>query len=264
MFEHNIGKAERWLDEADYGDIAELNVGLERAPDVAALPVRDDIGADSQVARFVSHLQAERNVSQHTVLGYLQDIGQFAEFMWPEGGAIEWSSVERGRARQFLVAFHREGCAPATTRRKLAAMRSFYRFMIREGGTQHNPFAGLRGPRRVPSLPVVLNEREVETLLAAPLKDLASLRETRGGSVAVEDVYARLRDAAIFEVLYSTGARLSEVTELRLGAVDLESGVVRVLGKGRKERLVVLGRPALAALKESLEQAELIFSLAGL
>jgi integrase/recombinase XerC len=160
------------------------------------------------------------------------------------------------RARQFLVAFHRAGCAPATTRRKLAALRTFYRFLIREELLGKNPFSGLRGPRRAFGLPIVLNEGQVASLLAAPGRELESLQADAAGGLPPEAVYARLRDAALLEVLYSTGGRVTEVAGLRLDRVNLTDGVARVLGKGRKERLCVLGRPARAALGRALEFAE--------
>lgn len=257
------GRVQRWPDALDYDDEAvTLHLRTAAVADTAALPVRPEIATEPQVARFLRHLTAERHLSAHTVAGYLQDIGQFAAFLWPgEATRIgDWTAVERNQARQFLVAFHRAGCAPATTRRKLAALRTFYRFLIREGVATGNPFAGLRGPKLTRALPVVLNEEQVEALLAAPGRELAELRQRHGrGGVAPDAVYARLRDAALLEVLYSTGARVSEVTGLRLDRVDLDAGVVHVRGKGRKERLCVLGRPAVAALQQALDQAEALW-----
>ncbi len=259
MAARQAGRAESWPDAADYGDDSvTLHARAADAPDTAALPVRTDVAADPHVARFLAHLAAERNVSAHTVSGYLQDIGQFAAFLQPDPSHARcaWTAADRARARQFLVAFHREGCAPATTRRKLAALRTFYRYLIREGAAARNPFAGLRGPRLARTLPVVLNERHVEALLAAPGRELEALQAAPGGGLAPDAAYARLRDAALLETLYSTGARVAEAAGLRLDRIELDSGVARVLGKGRKERLCVLGRPAAAALRRALEAAD--------
>ena len=255
------GFAERGVNDGDYAAAVALNVRGDNVADVATITPHPAAAADPLVARFLTHLEAERMASRHTMAGYLQDIGQFAEFAWPaaKGDEFAWERVGREQARGFLMAFHREGCAAATTRRKLAAMRSFYQFLIKEKAYSRNPFAGLRGPRRVLALPVTLNERQVEMLLAAPLAELQAQRVAKRGTPAVAAAYACLRDAAILEMLYSTGARLGEVAGLRHEAVDFRSGVVRVLGKGRKERLTVLGGPALRALQRALEQAEALW-----
>jgi len=252
-------RADSWPDACDY-DVPEGTLEVRTAvSEASVLPVRSQAAADPWVARFLAHLAAERNLSGHTVAGYLQDVGQFTAFVWPGEAELppyRWASPDRTLARQFLVAFHRAGCAPATTRRKLAALRTFYRFLIREGLLGKNPFSGLRGPRRTHGLPVVLNEGQVASLLAAPLRELDTLQARAAGGMPPEAVYARLRDAALLEVLYSTGGRVAEVAELRIDRVDLAGGVARLHGKGRKERLSVLGRPARAALGRALEFAD--------
>jgi len=252
-------RAESWPDAFDY-DPSEGTLEIRTAVGEAAVfPVRAQVAADPWIVRFLTHLDGERNLSGHTLAGYLQDVGQFAAFVWPDEGDLppyDWARPDRMRARQFLVAFHRAGCAPATTRRKLAALRTFYRFLIREGLLGKNPFSGLRGPRRAFGLPIVLNEGQVASLLAAPVRELEALQAGAAGGLPPEAVYARLRDAALLEVLYSTGGRVTEVAGLRLDRVNLTDGVARVLGKGRKERLCVLGRPARAALGRALEFAE--------
>jgi len=253
------GRAESWPDAFD-ADTPGVALAVRVAGgDAAVLPVRAAVARDPQVVRFRAHLAAERNVSGHTVSAYLQDIGQFAAFLWPDEARqppYDWALAGRTQARAFLVAFHRAGCAPATTRRKLAALRAFYRFLIREGLQAANPFSGLRGPRMAHALPTVLNEGQVEALLAAPERELAALRARAAGDLPPEAVYARRRDAAVLEVLYSTGARIAEAAGLRLDRLDRARGVARVGGKGRKERLCVLGRPALAALGRALDAAE--------
>lgn len=214
------------------------------------LPNRADVACDATVARFVTYLRAERNASEHTVSGYVQDIGQFAAFVWPseaERAPFRWREPTRDQGRAFLAAFHRAGCSPRTTRRKLSSLRAFYRYLERESLSAANPFAGLRGPRLARRLPMVLNLREVESLLAAPLAALAAQR-ARHGAVAPAAEYAARRDAAIFEVLYSTGCRISEIAALTWGGIRFDQGTTVVEGKGRKQRLCVLGRPACDAL----------------
>ncbi|MDD4102791.1 MAG: tyrosine-type recombinase/integrase, partial [Kiritimatiellae bacterium] len=230
-----------------------------------ALPNRADAAGDAAVARFVQYLRAERNASDHTVAGYVQDVGQFAAFVWPSAvkPPFEWSRPVRDQARGFLVAFHKNGWSPRTTRRKLASLRAFYRYLGREGLAAVNPFAGLRGPRVGRRLPEVLGIKEVEALLEAPLADLAARRLKHGGAEPLVE-YAALRDAAIFEVLYSTGCRISEIAALRWDDIRFEQGTTIVEGKGRKQRLCVLGAPAVRSLLALREQAEALWpELAG-
>ncbi|HNX33537.1 MAG TPA: tyrosine recombinase XerC [Kiritimatiellia bacterium] len=214
------------------------------------LPNRNDAAVDAAVARFITYLRAERNASELTVSGYVQDIGQFAAFVWPEESVKPpfcWSVPLRDQARAFLVAFHRNGWSPTTTRRKLSSLRSFYRYLEREKLVAGNPFIGLRGPRLSRRLPTVLGVKEIESLLAAPLASLSSVR-ARHGSVAPLAEYAALRDTAIFEVLYSTGCRISELAALAWGDIRFDQRTTIVEGKGRKQRLCVLGGPACRAL----------------
>ncbi len=222
----------------------------------APAPVHPHIAADPGVQHFMRYLMSERQASEHTQTAYLQDLGQFAAVVWPQSAPpFDWDQPDRYVARGFLVTFQKAGCAPATTRRKLSALRAFYRFLLREERVAHTPFAGLRGPRLRRALPAVLTREQVVALLTAPLAALAA----HGQAAAVDPdptaCYAAWRDAAILELLYSTGARISEATGLTRERTDLASGVVRVRGKGRKERLCALGRPAVQTLTRCLELA---------
>ncbi len=224
------------------------------------LPNRSDAYGDGAVVRFVKYLRAERNASDHTVAGYVQDVGQFAAFVWPSAfkPPFDWNQPSRDQARGFLVTFHKNGWSPRTTRRKLASLRAFYRYLEREGLAVVNPFAGLRGPRVGRHLPEVLGIKEIDLLLAAPLADLFA-RRARHGAVDPLAEYAAVRDAAIFEVLYSTGCRIGEITGLRWIDIRFEQGTTIVEGKGRKQRLCVLGAPAIQALCALRNLAEAIW-----
>ena len=229
----------------------ELEVRTRNAPP-EPLPNRSDVVGDGAVLSFVTYLRAERNASEHTVSGYVQDIGQYAAFVWPDVSVkqpFRWDLPQREQARSFLVAFHRSGWTPTTTRRKLSSLRAFYRYLEREGCVQANPFAGLRGPRLGRRLPNVLGVKEIEALLGAPLESLAALRARRGGALSPVAEYAALRDTAIFETLYSTGCRISEMAALKWGTIRFNQGTTIVEGKGRKQRLCVLGGPACGALQ---------------
>jgi len=226
-----------------------------------AAEARPALQSDPWVEQFVRHLTSERNASEHTVAGYLQDLAQFVALAWPGPQSrppYDWRRPDRFTARGFLVKFSKDGAAPATTRRKLSSLRAFYKFLEREEVIERNPFGGLRGPRLSKHLPQILSVTQVQALLEAPIKSLAD-REQGGATVEPHAVYAALRDAAIFELLYSTGARISEAAGLTRRQVDLISGVARVRGKGKKERLCALGRPALHALEKAFAVAELLW-----
>ncbi|MBQ9430786.1 MAG: tyrosine recombinase XerC [Kiritimatiellae bacterium] len=214
-----------------------------------SLPVRADIAADPVVADFSAFLQNENHDSSHTIAAYLMDIGQFAEFHWPAASGIvppfDWKGISRNQARAFIAAYHRTGPEPASTRRKLSALRSFFKFMIRTGKLEQNPFNGIRGPRLRRKLPQVMTVEELNRLLNAPLEFLERLKEKDPTMT-----YACQRDYTIFEVLYSTGARISEIAALNWRDIDFEQGLVRVIGKGDKERICILGGPAQGALRK--------------
>ena len=208
---------------------------------------------------FLNYLENERNDSTHTSVAYSRDLGQFASFVFGENCAppYDWISVTRETARAFLVELSQSEAEPATVRRKLSALRTFYRYLIREGFVIENPFAELRGPKMKRNIPGILSEQEVEQLLNA--------NTPSGDDSAVEDEdlmkhYAALRDCAILEFLYSTGARVGEAAALHVSDIDFAHGFVRVLGKGRKERLCPLGRPALNALNRMLSVSSRVFS----
>ena len=220
---------------------------------------RPALRTDPWIEHFVRHLRAERNASEHTVAGYLQDIAQFvAGACKGQRPPYDWRRPDRFAARGFLMRFQKNGAAPSTTRRKLASLRSFFRFLEREGAIERNPFGGLRGPRLGKRLPRILTVTQVQALLAAPVASLQT-RERAAGPADPPTVYAALRDAALFELLYSTGARVSEAAGLVRDRVDLIGGAARVRGKGKKERLCVLGRPAVQALGKAFEVAEMLW-----
>lgn len=222
----------------------------------ASVPVPAD--DDPALAHFVRYLRAERNASEHTVANYAMDIRQFITLQW--GGEtpppFRWKEADKFSARRFLVTFQKAGSQATTTRRKMSSLRSFFRFMMREDYVATNPFVGLVMPKRPRNLPRILSVAEVGRLLEAPLAD-------GGGEKAESGVwpeYARWRDAAMLEVLYSGGLRVAELTGLGDAQIDFLSGLARVRGKGKKERLCPLGGPACRALQKSLELRDLLWA----
>ena len=197
---------------------------------------------DPCVQRFKASLLAERGVSQNTWEGYFSDLAQFASFAWGHDAAppFAWGEASDAAARAFLSSFGSAGARATTVRRKLAALRSFYRHLQREGTAADNPFSSLRGPRKAKTLPKVLSVGDVESFLAQPGKDYAA------GRIGEREF---LRDSALFETLYSTGCRIGEVVPLKWSDIDFARGTAIVTGKGSKDRLVILGPKALDALR---------------
>lgn len=183
------------------------------------------------VAGFLRHLSVEKNASPHTLRSYRSDLVEFTRAV---AGGIE--SADSRAIRGFLVSLHARGLDAVTVARKLAAVRSFYRFLVRRGVVERNPARETRGPRRAQKLVSFL-----------PIDEATALVDARALGGAARD-----RDVAILELLYATGLRVSELTGLDVEAVDRTERTVRVLGKGRKERIVPYGAPAARALERYL------------
>lgn len=204
---------------------------------------------DPQVMRFGHYLMAERNVSENTREGYLIDLGQAVSAKWGEETKppFDWVLYTESDARRFLMTLASDGATATTVRRKLAAVRSFFRFLLRSDVVLDNPFSTLKGPRKPKSLPKVLSAEDVRRFLAQPERDYKA---------GICGEYQYLRDAAIFEALYSTGCRISEMIAVKWGEIDFARGTIIVTGKGSKDRLVILGEPALAALRRLRQKIE--------
>ncbi|HXB56935.1 MAG TPA: tyrosine recombinase XerC [Vicinamibacteria bacterium] len=184
------------------------------------------------VAAFLRHLEDERNASPHTVRAYGEDLKQFrAHLRAAVGREAHPRDVDHLLIRSFLAHLHERGVKKATAARKLASLRTFFRFLCREGTVERNPARALLSPRTERRIPAHLEEAEVAAFLDLP---------------GVTD--GALRNRAILELLYATGIRCAELVGLDLGEVDLDARLVRVLGKGRKERVVPFGTVARAAL----------------
>ena len=218
---------------------------------------------DPRLTGFMQHLEAEKEASEHTVVNYQRDILQFAAFTWPDmRPPYPWTQIDRFSGRAFLAGIRKNGCSAATARRKLSSLRSFYKFMVREELAELNPFSGLQLPKLDKRLPGVLSVQEVERLLGAP-KTGWSVQTEGVGTDRLFDQYAVLRDTAILEVLYSTGMRLNELAKLDEREMDLLSGVVKVRGKGKKERLCPLGNPAISAIEQCRDMRDRFWMAAG-
>jgi integrase/recombinase XerD len=191
------------------------------------------VGFERLILDFLAYLELERGLSRNTLEAYRSDLLQFGAFLDRRGVSVV--EARHGDLAAFLseLAGPPAPVAAATLGRKVACLRSFYRHLRREGTIEHDPTAELRGPRKSQRLPRVLSRDEVARLLRGP----------KGTDPRA------LRDRALLEVMYACGLRASEAVGLELGDVDLEEGVVCARGKGSKERLVPIGRQAVAALQ---------------
>jgi tyrosine recombinase XerC len=185
---------------------------------------------------FQRWLEAEKGYSDHTVAGYLRDLHEFNGSL-PE--KIEIGAISSKQIRSFVVRLHQKNSSSSVAR-KLSTLRTFFRFLKRENRVQHNPVAGISGPKIGKKIPVFLTVDEVFQLLEEP---------------GEKDRFMR-RDRAILEFLYSTGIRVAELVSRDLSDLDFASEVVSVRGKGNKERLVPVGRHAKAAVELWLLQRD--------
>lgn len=206
------------------------------------------VKGDPLVAAFTRFLEAERNASRNTLAGYMRDLGQFVKTRWGENSVapFDWKSVTRDDVRFFLAERSANDSAAATTvRRKLSALRSFFRFLLREGVVADSPVAAVRGPKLHRDLPDVLGVNDVCSLLDAAQTRAEALASQDPG---IMDAYLAFRDYALLEFLYGTGARIAEAAGLSSGDVDPARGCVRLFGKGRKERIVPMSDKAAEAV----------------
>ena len=188
------------------------------------------------IRAFVEDLEHRRGLSAHTISNYRSDLLQFESFLLEETGRARVDSVDVLSIRGFLALLHRRGAARASIARKLAAIRTFFRYLNREGRITRNPARLVATPRLDKKLPKRFEEDEIGRLLSAPDPGTPLGR----------------RDRALLELLYGTGLRVGELVSLDLATCDLESRLVRVLGKGGKERIVPFGEPAEEAVRDYL------------
>lgn len=207
---------------------------------VPAVPTQAPAAVRPEVEDFLRHIEHERQLSPRTVRAYADDLAEFVAFLTRYYGDPGWSweGVDRLAIRSFMGdCTARRGLAKRSIARKLAAVRSFFRFLHVEELLDANPARTVRSPKRERTLPGFLTHEQLRAVF-----ELAEARAMEGGFLAS-------RNLAILELFYSTGLRLSELQALNLADVDLVSERVRVLGKGRKERIVPVGRMAVAALR---------------
>lgn len=191
---------------------------------------------DKQVDDFLRELEFERNYSKHTLKAYSTDLNQFLDFLKKEK-CEDLNKVNILLLRKFLAHLRENGSTKTTMGRKMAALRSLYKYFMKVGLIEHNPVVAVRIPKKENKLPNFLDIKDMEMLLEAPDKS-----ELKG-----------LRDSAILEILYSSGVRVSELAGMDNDNVDMNTELILVKGKGKKERLVPVGEIALDAIRKYKE-----------
>lgn len=192
---------------------------------------------DRYINKFLTYLEVEKNASVHTLSNYRIDLKGFGKFIKPESA----ENVDHLVLRKFLAHLKEKAYSKVTIARKLSCLRSFFRFLCREGYVKSNPISGLSTPKLDKKLPIFLDVDEVTKLIESPQGD----------------TLLGIRDKAILETLYSTGVRVSELVGLNVGLIDFIGGVIKVYGKGKKERLVPIGDRALRAIRDYLSRRAL-------
>lgn len=208
---------------------------------------------DAHVDSFLQHLASDRGVSAYTQRNYAHAVGEFSSWHESErGGAPDWARLQRDDFRAYLRFLGRQNLGRAATQLRFSALRTFYKFLVRRGLVAVTPIRGIIMPKLARRLPKYLTVQQMVDLLAAPLKSLpAGAKKSAGRPVSVVGAH---RDVAVLETIYSCGLRISELVGLRVGDIDWAGQVVRVRGKGRKEREVPIGEPALRAIENYWQQ----------
>ncbi len=193
------------------------------------------------IEEFIRHISLEKNLSDHTIRNYLSDISQFNEYLQevfkknvlsPE----DLRKVDHVTIRSFLSSLYEKGLSKSSVARKVSAIRTFFNYMCREGTLVNNPGKMVSTPKRGKTLPKFLSVDEADRLMGTPV-----------GNDSMS-----IRDRAILETFYSAGLRIGEIVAINLEDMNLSDGLIKVKGKGRKERIVPVGRKAIEAIKEYL------------
>ncbi len=193
---------------------------------------------ENYIEQFITYLEVERNYSQHTVIGYRRDLSDFAGFLRDDGSLPDVGDIDHLTVRSYLANLQQRQLARSTIVRRLSSIRSFFKYLCRRGYLEADPTSALASPKIQRKLPTFLEISEVEALLSAP--DLSNI--------------VGLRDMSIIELLYSTGMRVSELLKLDLADIDRTNAIVKVRGKGKKERIIPIGGPAISAINDYLEK----------
>src|SRR6478609_2100003 len=203
--------------------------------------------ADEGVSRFLTHLATDRGASTYTQRNYHQALAEF--YSWHKNerkAAPVWEKLLRDDFRAYLRFLGRQNLGRAAIALRFSALRTFYKFLIRRGAAESSPIKNLSLPKQPKRLPQFLTVKQMEDLLVAPLAGLQSPKQKSAGRPV--SVAACYRDVAILETIYSCGLRISEMVGLRVADIDWDEQILRVRGKGKKERLLPISKTALQTI----------------
>ena len=204
---------------------------------------------DPWIQKFLAHLATDRGASVYTQRNYSQALLEFARWHLTERkSVVAWEKLQRDDFRSYLRYLGRNILSRAATALRFSALRTFYKFLMRHGLVESLPIKNLSLPKAPKRLPKFLTIQQMADLLAAPAKLLASQKERKGAGRPISAEVC-LRDIAVLETIYSCGLRVSELCGLRVDDIDFSELIIRVRGKGKKERLVPVGEPALWAIQ---------------
>lgn len=216
-------------------------------------PAREIVAKDPHVQGFLRYLKGERQAAKHTIQSYFRDIVQFGAVLRGrrDPPRCDWGDVTLAVARRYLGTLNERGLARTSINRKTSSLRAFFRYLVRENVVPGNPFSALHTAKTPRKLPEIFDRGQVSALLDAPKTYWARNADTSPDPKPYAE-FAGARDTAVLEVMYSAGLRISETVALDLEDIDLFTGTFTVRGKGSKERLGVLGKPALQAIRDYL------------
>ncbi len=200
---------------------------------------------DEGIAGFISSLSMEKGFSPNTIDAYKNDLSQFVAYLNKKAASedkhqLNWGNIDRSLVLDYMVSLKERSYAPATMARKVAAIKSFFNFMVSEGSLKNNPTEGITGPKVGKALPKAISVEDVEKLLEQP---------ERSASPEAK------RDKAMLELLYATGMRVTEMVSLNTRDVNLRAGFVRCFGKGSKERIIPIHSKAIKAVKSYVDES---------
>jgi integrase/recombinase XerC len=201
---------------------------------------------ENAIRAFRNHIEIERNLSPHTKRSYVNDVQQFQQFLLRNGisvrkeGKDKRIDVDQMTIRAFLAFIYRKNIKKVTISRKIASLRAFFKYLLREGSVKNNPAELIQAPKVDKYLPTFLSVDEVFSLVGTTFKS---------------DSFG-LRDKAMIELFYSSGVRVGELTGVNMDDIDWASGLIKIRGKGKKERIVPMGGPAAEALKQYVDKRD--------
>lgn len=196
------------------------------------------------IEQFIRFLRVERNLPQNTLTSYKTDLDQFNRFLNGYYPDLKLEQIQTSHIRDFLTTLHSDGYSPCSIGRKIAALRSFFKFTVRNEFIVSNPCSLISSPKKKGILPELMSVQEIEAILSLP-----------------GESHLNIRDKAILETLYSAGVRVSELVGMNIDSIDFVGGTVKVRGKGRKERIVPIGDKALEALSKYFNKRHSFFVL---